>query len=83
LASYDHYLHELQTQLQRATKRRAKEIIVNSGELNHAVGGLGGFIENCFEAMNGEIGPGDEILAGRDSGAGMTVRYVLPRPEPL
>jgi hypothetical protein len=83
LASYDHYLHELQAQLQRATKRRAREIILNSAELNHAVGGPTGFIENCFDAMDGEIGPGDEVLVERDSGSGMTVRYVLPRPEPL
>ncbi|MEH2469747.1 hypothetical protein V1281_001006 [Nitrobacteraceae bacterium AZCC 2161] len=83
MASYDHYLHELQTQLRRATKRRANEVIVNSGELNQAMGSPSGFFENCFEAMDSEIGPGDEVLADRNSGSGMTVRYVLPRREPL
>jgi hypothetical protein len=31
--------------------------------------------------MQEEIKPGDTLLVDRDNGAGMTVRYLLPRPQ--
>jgi hypothetical protein len=40
--SFDHFQRELRAQLDRAEKRRAKNIVVNSGELHRAVGGYPG-----------------------------------------
>jgi hypothetical protein len=33
----------------------------------------------CCDAMEAEIMPGDIILVEKSTGAGMTVRYYLPR----
>jgi hypothetical protein len=33
----------------------------------------------CCDAMRDALGPGDTVLVERRNGAGMTVRYMLPR----
>jgi hypothetical protein len=33
----------------------------------------------CCDAMQAEMKPGDMMILDRTSGAGMTVRYLLPR----
>jgi ABC-type transport system involved in cytochrome c biogenesis ATPase subunit len=33
----------------------------------------------CFDALQAEMKPGDILLVERPNGAGMTVRYLLPR----
>ena len=46
---------------------------------------LGGYpgsmhgMPRCCDAMQDEIKPGDMLVIERASGAGMTVRYLLPR----
>ncbi|HEY9216108.1 MAG TPA: hypothetical protein VIQ29_25025 [Ancylobacter sp.] len=79
MVSYDHYFHELQKQLVDAAGRGMTSVVISSAELNLAVGGPTGFMENCFEAMEAELEAGDEVLPGSESGSGMTVRYGLPR----
>jgi hypothetical protein len=34
----------------------------------------------CCDAMQAEMRPGDSMIVARTNGAGMTVRYLLPRP---
>jgi hypothetical protein len=34
-----------------------------------------------FAAMQAEFKPGDTMILDRTNGAGMTVRYLLPRPK--
>ncbi|QDM17666.1 hypothetical protein [Tardiphaga sp. vice278] len=80
MASLDHYQHELQSQLQCAAKRGAKSIIITAAELNLAIAGRPGFMNNCFEAMQTEAGPDDVVVMEAGSGTGLAVRYVLPRP---
>ena len=79
LVSFDHYSFELQNQLREASKRGASFIIVTASELNLAVGGSGQFINNCFEALQSEIGPNDEVLVDTESGNDLAVRFSLPR----
>jgi hypothetical protein len=61
------------------------DILINSGELFRSLGGDAspkgqmGQISFCCDAMQEEIRPGDTVLLERDSGPGMTVRYLLPR----
>ena len=42
MPSFDHFQRELRAQFDRAEKRHAKNIVVNSGELHRAVGGYPG-----------------------------------------
>jgi hypothetical protein len=42
MASRDHFQQELRAQIEKAIKRGAKQLIVNSGELLAAVGGRPG-----------------------------------------
>lgn len=79
MVAFDHFQHELQNQLRRASKRGAKSIIVTASELNLAVGGSGEFMDNCFEALHTELGPGDEVLIEVENRADLAVRFSLPR----
>jgi hypothetical protein len=42
------------------------------------VGALVGML-SCCDAMQEEMKPADTMFLGRSNGAGMTVRYLLPR----
>ena len=81
LVSFDHFQHELQTQLRQAFKRGAKSIVITATELNLAVGGKPGFMDDCFEALQSEMRPGDEVLVDTPGAASLAIRYSLPRPE--
>jgi hypothetical protein len=55
----------------------------NAFELNHSMGGFYGsavWMDNCCEAINGEMRVGDTIIAKHGSALSLTVRYLLPRP---
>jgi hypothetical protein len=79
LVSTDHFRHELQAQLGRAAKQGHIDILINSGELCRSLrtftGNLG--LIACCAAMQDEIRLGDVLLPS--NGAGMAVRYQLPR----
>jgi hypothetical protein len=77
--SVDHFRQELQAQMGRAATHGLIDILINSGELNRSIhrGELG--TVSCCEAMQQEIKPRDVVVLDRHSGAGMTVRYLLPR----
>jgi hypothetical protein len=56
---------------------------VNAFEFNQSMGGFYGsasWMDNCREAINGEMRLGDRIIAKHGSALSLTIRYVLPRP---
>jgi hypothetical protein len=79
VVSFDHFYYELCSQLENAAKLGASELVVSSTALQLAAGGKSGFTENCFDAMESAVGPRDEVLVGRESGHGLSIRYALPR----
>jgi hypothetical protein len=58
---------------------RPVNLLINSGELCRSIANGGSTAASCFEAMEAEFLPGDKLLLDRTNGAGMTVRYLLPR----
>jgi UDP-N-acetylmuramyl pentapeptide synthase len=85
MVSVDHFRQELLAQMGRASARGAIDMLVNSGELHRSLGGNLGSAQgmpSCCEAMQAEIKPGDILLVEKANGAGMTVRYRLPRSAP-
>jgi hypothetical protein len=83
MVSTDHFRHELLAQMDRAGNRGHIDVLINSGELCRSLrtfNGSRGLIA-CCDAMQAEIKPGDTTILDRASDAGMTVRYLLPRPK--
>ena len=78
MVSVDHFAHELRTQLRSAAAQGATTIVITSGELCKSIRGSGQSTQASCEAMLAEVKPGDDVLVSV-SGAGMTVRYRLPR----
>jgi hypothetical protein len=69
-------------QMKRATRHGRIDVLINSGELYRALGGYPGSTHGmpfCCDAMEAEMKLGDVLLIERANGAGMTVRYLLPR----
>jgi hypothetical protein len=82
MLSSDHFRQELLAQLGRGANRGAIDMLINSGKLYRSLGGYPGSthgMPSCCDAMQAEMKPGDILLVERASGAGMTVRYLLPR----
>jgi hypothetical protein len=79
MVSTDHFRQELLAQLDRAATGGRIDILINSGELCRAVPKGSAWSNACCDAMQDEFKPGDTMLLDRSSGAGMTVRYLLPR----
>jgi hypothetical protein len=83
--SIDHFQHVLHAQLQEAAKRRAKNIVINAGELHRAVGGYPGpdqRLQTCCDVMKAEMRTGDAIVGdlANAQAAALMIRYQLPRP---
>jgi hypothetical protein len=82
MVSIDHFRQELLAQMNRAAKGGLIDVLISSGELYRSLGGYPGSMHempSCCDAMQAEIKAGDTVLIERTSGAGMTVRYLLPR----
>ena len=82
MASRDHFQQELRAQIERAIKRGAEQLIVNSGELLVAVGGRPGLknqVRYCCDVMREEMKAGDAVVDGPENGNGpsLTIRYLL------
>jgi hypothetical protein len=78
MVSTDHFRQELLAQLGRAATQGRIDILINSGELCRSIRGSSGSA-SCCDAMQEEFKLGDTLLLDRTNGAGMTVRYLLPR----
>jgi hypothetical protein len=79
VVSVDHFRHELLAWFGRAAEQDATNLVVTSGELSASVRGGSRSADACCEAMESEIRPGDVVVVAKSLGAGMTVRYLLPR----
>ncbi|MGA8314880.1 MAG: hypothetical protein WB768_03375 [Bradyrhizobium sp.] len=82
MVSTDHFRQELLAQMNRAFKGGRIDVLINSRELYQSLGGYPGSMHGmprCCDAMQDEIKPGDMLVIERASGAGITVRYRLPR----
>jgi hypothetical protein len=77
MVSIDNFRQELRAQLARAATVGRIDVLINSGELCRSVGSFGSV--SCCDAMQAEFKQGDTMLLDRTNGAGMTVRYRLPR----
>ena len=82
MASRDHFQQELRAQIERAIKRGAEQLIVNSGELLVAVGGRPGLknqVRYCCDVMREEMKAGDVVVDGPENGegTGLTICYFL------
>ena len=79
MVSTDHYRQELRAQLARAATGGRIDLLVNSGELSRSIVNGSSGSSSCCAAMEAEFMPGDTLLLDQTNGAGMTVRYLLPR----
>jgi hypothetical protein len=82
MVSIDHYRDELVAQLGRAAKMGQIDILTNAAELYRSLAKspqTAQEMERCCDAMQAEMKPGDSLIVERANGAGMTVRYLLPR----
>jgi len=84
MVSADHFAQELRAQMSRAVKHGSIDIVINSRELYRSVGGYPSSMHGmpaCCDAVRTEMKRGDILLVEQAGGAGMTVRYRLPRPK--
>ena len=81
MVSTDHFRHELLAQLGRAATQGRIDVLINSGELCRSVTRGSSGSASCCDAMQEEFKMGDTLLLDRSNGAGMTVRYLLPRTD--
>ena len=82
MVSIDHFRQGLLAQMGRAAHGGLIDVLINSGELYRSLGGYPGSKHGmplCCDAMQAEMKSGDIVILDRSSGAGMTVRYLLPR----
>ena len=82
MVSTDHFRQELLAQMSRASKGGLIDVLINSRELYHSLGGYPGSMHgmpSCCDAMQAEMKPGDTLVVERANDTGMTVRYRLPR----
>jgi hypothetical protein len=82
MVSTDHFRQGLLKQMGRAAHGGLIDVLINSGELYRSLGGYPGSKHGmpfCCDAMQAEMKAGDILILDRSSGAGMTVRYLLPR----
>ena len=80
MASRDHFQQELRAQIEKAIKRGAEQLIVNSGELLAAVGGRPVHqMRYCCDVMREEMKAGDVVVDGSENGEGaaLTICYFL------
>jgi hypothetical protein len=84
MVSTDHFRRGLRAQMARATIAGQIDVLINCGQLYRSLGGYPGSIHGmplCCDAMQAEMKRGDTIILDRANGAGMTVRYLLPRRD--
>jgi hypothetical protein len=83
MVSADHFRHELRVQMARAAINGQIDVLINCGELCRSLRtfiGSRGLIA-CCDTMQAEFKLGDTMVLDRANGAGMTVRYLLPRSK--
>lgn len=80
MISSDDFRQELLAQMERATSRGQKTLVMNALELHVALGVFPGpGHHTASDVMELEMKPGDVLLVERNNPAGLTIRYLLPR----
>jgi hypothetical protein len=82
MVSVDYFRQGLRAQMGRAARVGRLDVMINSRELYRALGGYPGSKHGmplCCDAMQAEMKSGDVLVLDQANGAGMTVRYLLPR----
>jgi hypothetical protein len=79
MVSTDHFRQGLLDQLDRAATQGRIDLLINSAELCRSITRSSCGSASCCDAMQEEFKLGDKLLLDRTNGAGMTVRYLLPR----
>jgi hypothetical protein len=80
--SQEYFREGLLTQMDRGSRSGFLDVLINAGELHRSLSGSSGTshgMPSCCDAMEAEMQPGDILLLEPCNGAGMTVRYRLPR----
>jgi hypothetical protein len=78
MVSIDHFRQELTARFGRAAHAGRTDLLINARELCRSIRG-GSQPSSCCDAMQAEFKLGDTLLLDRSNGAGMTIRYLLPR----
>jgi hypothetical protein len=81
MVSTDHFRYELRAQLARAAKAGRLDVVISSAELCRSITNGSSWYASCCEAMQAEFKQGDTLILDQTDGAGMTVRYLLPRTD--
>jgi NAD(P)-dependent dehydrogenase (short-subunit alcohol dehydrogenase family) len=79
MVSIDHFRQELLSQMGRASRLGRIDILINSAELAAPFREKTPRRTYSCDAMQAEMKSGDILILDRTNGAGMTVRYLLPR----
>jgi hypothetical protein len=82
MVTMDLFRQGLLAQMARASHHGRIDVLINSVQLYRSLGGYPGSMHGmpfCCDAMEAEMKLGDVLLIERANGAGMTVRYLLPR----
>ncbi len=80
MVSFVHFRQELLAQMDGATIRGQKDVVINCLELHVAVGVFPSQNHHtAADVMEAERKPGDIVLVERANPAGLTIRYLLPR----
>ena len=79
MVSIDHFAYELRSQLRNAFSQGATSILITSSDLCKSIRMGSASMDACCEAMQREVQPDDILVRDKNSGAGMIVRYQLPR----
>jgi hypothetical protein len=82
MVSSDHIRQGLLEQMGRAAHGGRIDVLINSWDLLRSLDGYPSSahgMPSCCDTMQAEMKLGDTMLLDRTSGAGMTVRYLLPR----
>jgi hypothetical protein len=82
MVSIEDFRQGLLEQMGHAANVGRVDVLINSGEFYRSLGGYSGSaggMQSCCDAMQAEMKSGDTMVLDQTSGAGMTVRYLLPR----
>jgi hypothetical protein len=82
MVSTDHFRQELLAQMNRAFNGGLLDVLISARELHRSLGGYPSSMHgmpSCCDAMQDEMKLGDTLVIERTGGAGMVVRYRLPR----
>ena len=85
MVSTDQFRQEIKSQLQSATARGGRSLIVDSSELYRSVSKLPVFdpwMIFCCNAMRAEMAEADHMVFNDEKDTLLTVNYKLPRMDP-